>query len=567
MEAGAISDEQLYNETGLTGEAGREAMATNMLSRGSKFWKGGKGRILMASLMKRNERGELGMDKDAMRKIMSGEMSVDETIASRSDHLGTMNRADFILNEGRFRGEAMSAFGGMGQTFAYRGWLKNKGYDPMSGGSKATLALMKHSGMDRDQAENQMRLIRNSDSIMDVQMDRMREDEISRETRAYNQTTGVEGFKRNIEQAKKEINNSFREAGQNIMNDAEGLLDSFIQDITGRYTRRVVKGVGKASRLMKEGVSGERIDAMQGTLDLGFSSEDLSAAVSRRGQTIGRGDKRGIGMISGASEYDVLSAMGEQGLANAGLGGEGLLEKIGLGTALGGISAAADYFGADITGIPGFGGAGLDSTNRLSTSERRAGAAMLRDNEGLSLDNAMFFAAQNRGDREGMQTMAKKIDAQRRQMEKSGTANDGELKMMRRMSAVMAYNAAESDAEKARVLERRGISLDQMQGMQQMMKDEAIISQTERASQVAREVASNMDNKELQRSLRAASRMGESDISKDISAMPPEKRAEAIEEVLKKKRGQKTYDSQGNELTEAELRSRLEAGEALRQET
>jgi len=109
MQAGVLSDEDLYNATGLTGAEGRQALAARQLEQSGNFLRTGRGRMFLASVAGQN--GQL--DPSSVQDWLSGGMGIGDTRASARRNLSAVGRAGFLRNEGRLRGAALEQFGGM----------------------------------------------------------------------------------------------------------------------------------------------------------------------------------------------------------------------------------------------------------------------------------------------------------------------------------------------------------------------------------------------------------------------------------------------------------------------
>ncbi len=342
--AGVLSEEDVYNSTGLTGAAGRQAMATNMLQGDAEFFKSGRGRQLLASIAKKDG----SIDMEAVQKIQSGETSVQDTIAMRGDHLNTMSRANFIRNEGRLRGEAMGAFGGMGKVHAYRGWIKGKGFDVDNMDDKAMLAFQRFAGVDRDEADNLIKMARNVESIQDSSKDRIKEDDIMRSVEERNKNVGIEGIKRKFEGAKQDVNNRLKQTGADILGSAENLVERFFNKVTGEYTRRIEKGMSESLRIAHRG----------GSADLGIGGLDAAAmqniekVYGAQIATPGKND-RGVpvGDVMALSERDRATALADYSMGGRGKAGGAMGAYLGasIGSMFGAAGGTAGFkIGAEV---------------------------------------------------------------------------------------------------------------------------------------------------------------------------------------------------------------------------
>ena len=144
---GALSEEDIYNATGLTGEQGQMALAQNQLSSSARFLKSRRGRYLLASMA--GAGGKL--DEQSVEEFASGGMGVGRTSQMAHRNLGKVGRADFIRNEGRLRGEVLNKFGGNVNTLALMGWAGERGIDIGAMGDRDMLFAQRMLGMGRDE--------------------------------------------------------------------------------------------------------------------------------------------------------------------------------------------------------------------------------------------------------------------------------------------------------------------------------------------------------------------------------------------------------------------------------
>jgi hypothetical protein len=417
MKAGVLSEEDIYNATGLTGAEGRQAMATNMMQRDASFLKGSRGRQLLAAIAQKDGT----VDMEAVRKIQSGEVSVEDTIAMRGDHLNTMSRANFIRNEGRLRGEALQAFGGMASSSAHLGWLRNKGYDPATMDDKAMLAFQKHTGMDRDEADAEIKMLKNMDRIQDVREDSLNEDKVVRGLQKRNETVGISGVKKMFEDARKSVQDKIQQLGSDMLDEATDTVEGAINFLTGEYVRKI-----------ETGLSGFQREALQGTGDSNFLKEKLglSTAIDVEGMS------KDLGYKAAVSEGGQFS--------NVALGDFEFLSESGRAEAVGGIF------------------------NRFEASKQKGGIqqliAMEKDREaygGREIDaekvgkylerddvlerSTQLVRAMQSGDKDALKAAAKaQADAFKEMEGKEGVSKE-DLNAQRQMAAYAAFQAGEGD--------------------------------------------------------------------------------------------------------------------------
>lgn len=239
QQIGAVSEEDIYNATGMTGAEGRQAFAQqNMVQTGS-FLKSSKGRWLLASMAGKN--GQL--DPSSVSNFMSGGMGVEDTRRAAHANLGKVGRANFIRNEGRLRGAVMEEFGGLAPAMAMMGWAQGKGIDINSMGDREMLFMQRQMGLGRDEADSLVKMARKMPELLQHHRESKQEDILSREHGVRAQDSGIEGVKRRLEAAKNSVNNEMQKVGQDILGHATDVIASWGNRLAGTYEERSIEGI------------------------------------------------------------------------------------------------------------------------------------------------------------------------------------------------------------------------------------------------------------------------------------------------------------------------------------
>jgi hypothetical protein len=257
VESGVLSEEDIYNSTGLTGAQGRQAFGASMLQGDAEFFKSSRGRRVIAALAQKNGR----LDESGVEDFMEGRVGTDGTMQRAHGHLAKVGRANFIRNEGLLRGEAMRQFGGLGRVAVYRGWMKQRGFNlDDDSDDRAQLFLQRQTGMDDDQANNMMKLIKNLPQIRDQQGQSLLQDKLMRGNEIARRHTGIEGLKHKFEGFRNQIQGGIQQVGadiysdvvqyaENIMDQAMGRAHDFVYKDLARDVRRSMSG---STRKMSE---------------------------------------------------------------------------------------------------------------------------------------------------------------------------------------------------------------------------------------------------------------------------------------------------------------------------
>lgn len=229
LQVGAISEEDIYNATGQSGAEGRQALATNMMSKTGEFLKSGKGRWFLASMA--DENGQI--DNKVAQQYMSGSMGVGDTKGAAGSHLSATGRANFIRNEGRLRGAAMEKFGAMAPSIALMGWASQRGVDVNNMDDRSMLFAQRQLGMGRDEMDVAVKMAQDMPRIMQQQLRQQDSAKYGQSIGEDQKNRGVEGMKRRFEHAKEKINSKLEQAGSDMYNDLTNVVDRWLDNWMG----------------------------------------------------------------------------------------------------------------------------------------------------------------------------------------------------------------------------------------------------------------------------------------------------------------------------------------------
>lgn len=311
IDSGALSEEDIYNATGLTGAEGRQAYATAQLGSAANFLKTGKGRYFLASVA--GENGKL--DANSVSEWMSGDVGVGRTKGMAGSNLGKVGRANFIRNEGRLRGSALEQFGGMLPAMALMSWAGERGIDVNTMNDREMLFASRQLGIGMDQLEGTVNQVRNMPQMM-------RQLRMSRDASTYLQnqadtrkTQGIEGAKRAFEHARDKVQNAIQETGANFYTDLVNDIETKINELAGTYVEQASRNLQESYEHAKRGGNSEKILRQlgigQGAPRAGFT------ALGGKGTLLGAGagasyeafTTRGFGGI-GTSDFDRMKDAG-----------------------------------------------------------------------------------------------------------------------------------------------------------------------------------------------------------------------------------------------------------------
>ncbi len=254
QQMGVLSEEDIYNTTGLTGAEGRQAFAMSNMQRTGKFLKSGRGRRMLASMA-----GNDGnLDPNALDQFMSGGMGVPETMAESQKHLSSVGRANFIRNEGRLRGSALEKIGGFGDAMQMMQWAKSKGVDINDMDDRSMLFAQRQLGMGRDEADQAIKMAAKMPAILAQQQTDMSSDRVFQRIAAQRKTQGIEGVKNRFDQARETVNGHLEKIGQDIFNEGSEQIEAFLNKLAGVYVQTQTSDLAKLDRDIRGGGSAAR---------------------------------------------------------------------------------------------------------------------------------------------------------------------------------------------------------------------------------------------------------------------------------------------------------------------
>ena len=305
-QVGALSEEDIYNSTGLTGAEGRQAMATNMMQSSGNFMKSSKGRFFLASIAGKNG----SLDMDAVQQYMSGGgMSVNETRDKAHSNLAGVGRANFIRNEGRLRGAAMEQFGGLAPALALQGWARGKGIDINDMDDKSMLFAQKHLGMGRDELDSTIKIAQSLPKILQEQRRVASDDAFSQ---ARGQSMKSHDFRTRIDQFKEKIQGTVQKFGADLQESGSSFVEGMLNRVLDNYEQRLSGDIsGSLDRARFGGAgSAKELHGMMGTsASIGRGQKAMDA--------LGFGRGLASGGYSAGSNTDAKEAMRLGGMTRA----------------------------------------------------------------------------------------------------------------------------------------------------------------------------------------------------------------------------------------------------------
>ena len=249
VQMGALSEEDIYNVTGLTGAEGRQAYATSQMSKTASFLQSGKGRRMIASMA-----GKDGtLDESSVQEFLSGGMSISETMRLDNKMKSQVGRANFIRNEGRLRGAVMERLGAFLPAMQMQQWAASKGIDINDMDDRSMLFAQRQLGMGRDEVDNAIKMANAMPRIMEEQRRSDVKDQNQQQFAMMQKGKGIEGVKHRFDQAKEEINNKLQRVGQDVFNQGSEMVEGFFNKLIDNYTQTHSKNIDDAFQDMLGG--------------------------------------------------------------------------------------------------------------------------------------------------------------------------------------------------------------------------------------------------------------------------------------------------------------------------
>ena len=253
VDTGMMTEEDIYNSTGLTGAEGRQAFGTRQLQLTGAFLQSSLGRRMYASVAGAGGR----LNQNALGEYLGeGGFSTGGTMQHAYSNLGRVGRADFIHNEGKLRGSVMEADPFAAQR-SMSGWLESKGMDMDDPRSKIFMQrrfAQMGIRLSNDEMDAQMSLMKNLPELEKQMEERQFQAGENRKKEIFRKHTGISGAKRKLEEAREHINNKLQEAGSNFYNELSESIERQINAITGQY---VTEFSGNIDQAFKSGAGGD----------------------------------------------------------------------------------------------------------------------------------------------------------------------------------------------------------------------------------------------------------------------------------------------------------------------
>jgi hypothetical protein len=296
VQMGAITEEDIYNTTGLTGAEGRQAYATSSMEKTASFLQSGRGRRMLASMAGKN--GTL--DESAVQEFLSGGMSIQETMRLDNKMKSTVGRANFIRNEGRLRGAAMERLGAFLPGIQMQQWAASKGIDINDMDDRSMLFAQRQLGMGRDEVDSAIKMANAMPRIMEEQRRSDVRDQGQQEFGLMMKGKGIEGVKTRYNQAKQEINNKLQKVGQDLVNGGSEWVESMMNKLIDNYTQTANSDIDNAFQDMMGG----------GAIGKGAAAKAFGIG---GGKGFTRGPMAGLGGFGGRSMQERMTQGTEGG--------------------------------------------------------------------------------------------------------------------------------------------------------------------------------------------------------------------------------------------------------------
>lgn len=308
QKVGAITEEDIYNATGMTGAEGRQALAAAQMQQSANFFRSSRGRYFLASVAGKD--GTLNMD--AVNEWMAGgDMTTGRTAELARKNLSGVGRANFIRNEGRLRGAALQQFGGLAQSVAYKQWLSSRGYDPTSMDDTAMLAFQRFSGLGRDEADVAIKEVLSIPEQLRESANTERGMAFSDQMTKQRSKQGIEGLKRKIDETRAHIQGKLQGVGARLLQSFTNDIESTFNNLMGIYVDVSTEGINEIGQRIENGGPGALADARR-YFGTGIRSGGGGPGGVGIGQTVSdvqkfaRNQSLQFGAMAGTRDKDVI---------------------------------------------------------------------------------------------------------------------------------------------------------------------------------------------------------------------------------------------------------------------
>lgn len=362
QQMGALSDEALFNLTGQTGAAGRQALAQQQMGAAARFLQGGLGRRFIASMA-----GAGGaLEEESAEEWEAGGVGTGQTMGMAHRNLARVGRAGFLRNEGRLRGQALARFGGLAPVAAMSSWLEQRGGDVSD--DRSLIFMSRRLGIPIEEVEQQLKQLRMRD-VIEGQRAGMQEDaSMWRRVEQQRGGMGLRGVKKTLEGFKQNVQGRIQQWGAELYTEGSNVLERWINEITGNFVRSIDRDVGTAIRdvLTGTGAYAREVAETRFGMGRGLRGQQFAEASRMRAMQEAPGGYQQLGALGAARAAGDIRR----------LRGAGWTTAAGAGTDLEYTRAIRDVRGLQGAYATGAGFRGLDAATREALLTRTAMGGM-----------------------------------------------------------------------------------------------------------------------------------------------------------------------------------------------
>ena len=302
---GVLSDDDIFQQTGQRGAAGRAQMAQQSMSRSANFLKSGLGRRVLASMA-----GKDGMLDEESADEVGGGVGTGRTMGLAGKNLGKVGRANFIRNEGRLRGEVLGKFGGNADVMAMAGWLEGRGRDVNS--DRERIFMQRRLGMSNDELDNAMKMYNKRDFMESQVSGATAQADQAKRIQLQQAGGGLKGIKKKFEAARNDVQNYLQQKGADFYSAGSNMLERWANQITGQFMTDMQENLEQEIRAVRQGgVQGRAIGAAKFGLGGGMGKTVQGLADSFQQDMMGSGG--GMSNVQAFKQSGDLKRMRESG--------------------------------------------------------------------------------------------------------------------------------------------------------------------------------------------------------------------------------------------------------------
>lgn len=336
---GLLSNDRLMELTGEEGSAGIQQLAGSLNDVGQRMGRSSLGTAMTLALGETKDGKYTGnMDQDLVQRVRNGQIGKDELLKlAHQKSAGRNAKLSFAAHRQRLTTEMVNSAGAQGVAMELSTILGERGFD----NPDALNLVMQRYGVGEREANQVIQLMKDMPNIQrgiseagTTEARRMAEQAFMKDNASF------EGIKRKIgKKFENVLTEPFKKMGANIANSIGESIDSFVDDIFGRYQTKVTEMA--SSTMLKASMGDKTAQGLVGAARGDAAAQGRAGADLRNNSTIGSmlnalGGQQSAGDIQasvlkgmGKDYYDTIKGGGEANEQQILKGGGSILSQDG----------------------------------------------------------------------------------------------------------------------------------------------------------------------------------------------------------------------------------------------